>query len=85
MADIDFTPLIKRAVEDQDFGSKLIAFARAHGVELMGGGELSEDELGDVAGGVSFTIPKVTLKYDIKEVQSRDLLSGGHFLPGDQF
>ena len=68
MAQIDFTPLIKRTIEDQEFGSRLIAFAKAHGLDLLGNeDQLSEEELDDIAGGVSsFELTSYELDYEVQ-------------------
>lgn len=67
MAQINFTPLIKRTIEDEVFGSRLIAFAKAHGVDLLTEEELSEDELDDVAGGLSsYRLSSYQLDYKVQ-------------------
>ena len=77
MTTVDFGALIERATQDEEFGSNLIGFAKAHGIEILTEEELSEDQLDDVAGGVSgfdFTAPvRFKLRYTPK------------LLPGDQF
>jgi len=53
MTTVNFQVLIEKATGDEEFGSRLIAFAKAHGVEMLSDEELSEDQLDDVAGGIS--------------------------------
>ncbi len=71
MTEITFTPLIEKALQDEDFGNRLIAFARAHGIELLKDAELADEELADVAGGIIIVNSRTAtykLSYAPKEI-----------------
>lgn len=48
MRTVDFGALIERATQAEEFGSKLMGLAKAHGIDILAGDELSEDQLDDV-------------------------------------
>ena len=80
MTTVDFGALIERATQDEEFGSNLIGFAKAHGIEIVTGEELSEDQLDNVAGGLTSLLSeplRFTLSYTPK------LLPAGQFIVGE--
>ena len=77
MTTVDFGALIERATKDEEFGSNLIGFAKAHGIEILTEEELSEDQLDDVAGGVAAPWTAAPLRFTLSYTPK--------LLPGDQF
>ena len=81
MTTVDFGALIERATQDEEFGSNLIGFAKAHGIEILTEEQLSEDQLDDVAGGLSMssalTAPlRFKLSYTPKLVTNESFIVG---------
>ena len=81
MTTVDFGALIERATQDEEFGSNLIGFAKAHGIEILTEEQLSEDQLDDVAGGLSMS-SALTAPLRFKLSYTPKLLPGDQFVVG---
>jgi hypothetical protein len=84
MAQVNFQPLIDKVLQDEEFGSKLVNFAKAHGVDLLSE-ELSDHELQDVSGGTSLstdTTLTYSLEYDVELLSDDELDTLVKKMPG---